>query len=43
MLEEPTIMNELIIFLAGCGIVGIIFLIIYIIDEEKERKFKNKI
>jgi len=42
MLEEPIIINKLIIFLAGCGIVGIIFLIIHIIDEEQERKFKNK-
>jgi len=43
MLEEPTILNKLIIFLAGCGIAGIIFLITHIIDEERERKFKSKI
>ena len=43
MLEEPIILNKLIIFLAGCGIVGIVFLITHIIDEEKERKLKDRI
>jgi len=42
MLEEPTIINKLIICLAGWGIAGILFLITHIIDEEKERKFKDR-